>query len=486
MKKITSLLALVLAFAMLLAACGGGTAGTTAGTQGTSATTESTTTATTGTTASTEPEPEPKTIKILAIGNSFSVDAMEHLFGILKDMGYTGIQLGNLYIGGCSLDTHWDNIQNDAGAYSYYEWTWTYWKETKNHKISTALKAKDWDVITVQQVSQNSGQPETMGNLQNILDYINENKTNKDAKIYWHMTWAYQQNSTHSGFANYGGDQMAMYKAITGAVESTIKTNKDIAGFIPSGTTIQNMRTSYLGDTLTRDGYHMSYGLGRYAAGLTWAKFLTGESIDDVDWVPTKYKDEITPYLDVIKEAVNNAYATPLNVTNSKYPGTGGGNTTPEPELPTVVTDTSITEALTDADKTFLTSQNLDPAKYAVLKMTPVVCAYYNSTSGTGLTKTANNSPQFWATNEKFSTSQLPVGSVITIAEGYQYRPEGWQSLTAKNSASRPANVKTATVKVDASWWTGFSYRGFNVSKTDGSNVAESDTSALRIYVPIA
>ncbi len=394
MKKITSLLALVLAFAMLLAACGGGTAGTTAGTQGTSATTESTTTATTGTTASTEPEPEPKTIKILAIGNSFSVDAMEHLFGILKDMGYTGIQLGNLYIGGCSLDTHWDNIQNDAGAYSYYEWTWTYWKETKNHKISTALKAKDWDVITVQQVSQNSGQPETMGNLQNILDYINENKTNKDAKIYWHMTWAYQQNSTHSGFANYGGDQMAMYKAITGAVESTIKTNKDIAGFIPSGTTIQNMRTSYLGDTLTRDGYHMSYGLGRYAAGLTWAKFLTGESIDDVDWVPTKYKDEITPYLDVIKEAVNNAYATPLNVTNSKYPGTGGGNTTPEPELPTVVTDTSITEALTDADKTFLTSQNLDPAKYAVLKMTPVVCAYYNSTSGTGLTKTANNSPQ--------------------------------------------------------------------------------------------
>ncbi len=484
MKKITSLLALVLAVMLLFAACGGTSTVTTSPTEGTSATTESSTTAS-STTASTTPDPEKKSMKILAIGNSFSVDAMEHLYNILRDLGYTDIYLGNLYIGGCSLDTHWGNIQNDAGAYTYYECPWGYWSNKKNQKISSALKAKDWDVITIQQVSQNSGQPETMGNLQNIIDYVNENKTNENAKIYWHMTWAYQQDSSHSGFVNYGNDQMAMYNAITGAVESTIKTNKDIAGFIPSGTTIQNMRTSYIGDTLTRDGYHMSEGLGRYAAAMTWAKFLTGESIDNVTWVPNKFKDQITPYLDVVKEAVNNAYKTPLAVTNSKYPG----NTTPEPELPTVVKDLSITEALTDADKAFLTSQNLDPAKYAVLKMTPVICAYYNSTSSTGvnLVTTANNSKYFWATKEIFSKEQLPVGSVITIADKYQYRPEGFQTLTSKNTSSRPGNVRTAVVKVDAAWWKGFNYRSFNVSIDGTSTVmAESDFSALRIYVPIA
>jgi hypothetical protein len=193
------------------------------------------------------------------------------------------------------------------------------WVTKNNTKLSTALAAKEWDIITVQQVSQNSGMPETMGNLQNILDYVKANMPNKEAKIYWHMTWAYQQDTTHSGFPNYGSNQMNMYNAITGAVESTIKTNKDIAGFIPSGTTIQNMRTSYLGDTLTRDGFHMSYGLGRYAAAMTWAKFLTGESIDNITWVPATYKNEISPYLDIVKEAVNNAYKTPLAVTNSTY-----------------------------------------------------------------------------------------------------------------------------------------------------------------------
>ena len=118
--------------------------------------------------------------------------------------------------------------------------------------------------------------------------------------------------------------------------------------------------------------------------------------------------------------------------------------------------------------------------------MTPVVCAYYLSTSGTGLTKDADNSPQFWATQEKFSANELPVGSIITIASGYRYRAEGWQTLTGKNTATRPGNVSTATVKVTANWWNGFSYRAFNVSKTDGANVSASDTGVLRIYVPIA
>ena len=487
MKKITSLLALILAFAMLLVACGGNTpAVTTDPTQSTSGTTESSTTATT----TPETPKEPKTLKVLAIGNSFSVDAMEHLWNILMRMGYDDVFLGNLYIGGYSIDTHWGNIRDDLSAYQYYTNDMGAWKVKNETKLSTALLSQEWDVITIQQVSQNSGMPETMGNLQNVLDYVKANMPNKDAKIYWHMTWAYQQNTTHSGFPNYGSNQMNMYNAITGAVESTIKTNKDIDGFIPSGTTIQNMRTSYLGDTLTRDGYHLSEGLGRYAAAMTWAKYITGESIDNITWVPVKFKSEIAPYLDIVKEAVNNAYKTPLAVTNSTY--TKNPNGEPEkpivPELTTVVTDLSITEALTDADKTVLTSQGLDPAKYAVLKMTPVVCAYYYSTNGTGtdLRKTESNSPQFWATQERFSTEQIPVGSVITIASGYQYRPEGWQNLTGKNTAARPGNVSTAVVKVDANWWNGYSYRGFNVSKTGGGNVSESDTTALRIYVPIA
>ena len=42
---------------------------------------------------------------ILAIGNSFSVDAMQYLYQILQELGYRDIYLGNLYIGGCTLQT---------------------------------------------------------------------------------------------------------------------------------------------------------------------------------------------------------------------------------------------------------------------------------------------------------------------------------------------------------------------------------------------
>ena len=491
MKKITSLLALVLAFVMILSACGGtNPAVTTEPTQGTSGTTDS---STTGTTAATNPDPEPKTIKILAIGNSFSVDGMEFLWNILARLGYD-VYLGNLYIGGCSLDTHWGNIRDDSLAYTYYTNDMGVWKTKNNAKLSEALVAQEWDIITIQQVSQYSGMPSTMGNLQNILDYVKTNMPNKDAKIYWHMTWAYQQNyNSPEKFGNYGNNQMTMYNAITSTVESTIKTNSDIAGFIPSGTTIQNMRTSYLGDTLTRDGFHMSYGLGRYAAAMTWAKFLTGESIDNITWVPATYKNEITPYLDIVKEAVNNAYKTPLAVTNSTY--TENPNSKPEtPAIPTVVTDLSITEALTDADKAVLTAQGLDPAKYAVLKLNNNFKAFYNSTStATTLTKSSSNGDtgsKFVATSI-FTKEQLPGGSIITIAEGYQYRPEGWQQMGVKNNKTRPSEVKTSIVKVDAKWWEGYELRAFNVSTnqtnlSDRQVVTDEAMTALRIYVPIA
>ena len=73
-----------------------------------------------------------------------------------------------------------------------------------------------------------------------------------------------------------------MYNSIVAAVQSQILTNTDIVGVIPSGTTIQNMRNTHLGDTLTRDGYHLDRSLGRYIAGLTVFCAVTGCDPRDV------------------------------------------------------------------------------------------------------------------------------------------------------------------------------------------------------------
>jgi hypothetical protein len=472
MKKITALLALLLAFVMIFAACapaatteqpsvptdGGITTGNTSGT----------TKGTTATTAPVTPDPEKKTIKILSIGNSFSDDATQWLGSILLDMGYD-IYLGNLYIGGCSIDTHWANAQSGEKAYDYRTCQWGTWKSTKQ-SLEYGIKAQEWDIITVQQVSQNSGMPETFGNLQNLLDFVNSKKKNPDAKVFWHMTWAYESDSTHSGFVNYNGDQMTMYNAIVNAAKEKILTNNAFTGVIPSGTAVQNLRTSYLGDHITRDGYHLSYDVGRYTAALTWAKLLTGESIDAVDYIPKEYPN-IANHLPAIKEAVNNAVAKPLEVTPA-----------------TITTHESMT--MTQADKDFLTAQGKNPDDYHLIDLDLMLNSYYNSgTNSTRNSKAANSKGEilnYYFSTDMFVKNDLPVGTIIRINEGYQYRPEAWTATNVKTNP-RPDNVTQNAVVVDAAWWGDYNYRAFNIAYVGAATaVTEADLKAFQIYVPNA
>ena len=475
MKKCISFVALALALILVLCACNTvppeNTAGSTAS-QTTSGTTAQTTsqTSSSGQVITPETPNETKTLKVLAIGNSFSVDAMEYLWDICDSAGYNDVTLGNLYIGGCSLDTHWSNMQSNASAYDYYFNDLGFWNKSQR-SIRYALESQDWDIITIQQVSQDSGRPETFKNLQNILDYINQHKKNPDAKIYWHMTWAYQTGSTHSGFANYSKDQIKMYNAITSAAQNILKDYSDIDGIIPSGTAIQNLRTSYIGDKLTRDGYHLSYSTGRYTAALTWFRTITGESLENVTWYPTGTNAVKPADLDTIREAAANAVATPFSVTKSAY----------APHVEPVKT-----QPLTEKDKQALTAAGFNPDEYQVLDLEFTVQGYYNSSSSSVLvtkeTSTASNVVNFNG-SRIFEKIAIPYGTAIFIADGYQYRPEAWTDLNAKNP-NRPVNVTEKIVVVDEEWWGNYTHRAFNLSAVSTKVMTADDNEALRVYVP--
>lgn len=255
-----------------------------------------------------------RSLKVLAIGNSFSVDAMKnHLYDVLRSAEYDQIILGNLYIGGCSLNTHWENIRLNQAAYQYQknddDGQWVY---TESTTPLTALQDENWDVITIQQVSSDSGVAGSYGNLDEIVNWVHTNKTNPDAKVMWHMTWAYQQDSNHEAFPKYNRDQMTMYNAILNCVQNRVLTVDGIDGVIPSGTAIQNLRTSDLGDTLTSDGYHLKDSYGDYTAALTWFRALTGESLDLVTYRPATIQN----YHYDIAQAVAHAVYNPYQVTD--------------------------------------------------------------------------------------------------------------------------------------------------------------------------
>lgn len=268
----------------------------------------------------TEVIPMTRSLKVLAIGNSFSVDAVTYLWSICNNAGVSDLVIANANIGGCSLDTHADNIKNSTPAYAYAKYTKASAVTQKEVTLDTALEDEDWDFITVQQVSQSTGMPDTFANLDAILAYVGAKCP--DAKIYWHMTWAYQQDTTHAGFKNYNSDQATMYQAIVDTTNNTVLAKDAIVGVIPSGTTMQNLRTSSIGDTVTRDGYHASQGVGRYAISLTWYAVFTGGSVDAVRWYPSNdYFNEIILNKDIIREAVENAIKSPFSVTQSQHTG---------------------------------------------------------------------------------------------------------------------------------------------------------------------
>jgi hypothetical protein len=266
---------------------------------------------------------------------------------------------------------------------------------------------------------------------------------------------------------------MTMYNAILDAVRTKVLSSGDFDFVIPSGTVVQNLRTSFIGDNITRDGYHMSYDIGRFATALMWARQITGKSIEGVSYTPSGYSYTEEDIL-AIKEAVDNAHKTPYEVTASKYPGKPG-----------------FVEIDSDDPAVILAGNGLNIEDYNKLEITLTHYAYYNSTGGSALTSQAGGSPatnlnQFAAT-KIFTKEEIPIGSLILLKRGFQYRPEGWTALNTKTS-NRPGNVTAQLVEATKSWWGNWNYRAFNVAKAgnpplDAAGQAELDN-AFFIYVP--
>ncbi|MDO6390121.1 DUF4886 domain-containing protein [Pontibacter sp. BT731] len=251
-------------------------------------------------------------IKVLAIGNSFSEDAVESYLYELAAAKNIPIVIGNLYIGGASLEQHWSNAQGNAPAYDYRKIE----KGEKTNKSQTtieyAVKDENWDYVSFQQVSGSSGKYETFTTpLPALVKYVKERTTNPETRYVLHQTWAYSENSTHSDFPNYGNDQKAMYASIVETYRKA-KIAYDMDYVIPAGTAIQNGRNTLIGDNFTRDGYHLDFGIGRYTAASTWFEALTGISV-----VGNPYKPAGLTQLDaeIAQHAAHAAVVNPDKIT---------------------------------------------------------------------------------------------------------------------------------------------------------------------------
>ncbi|GAB3425547.1 DUF4886 domain-containing protein [Niabella aquatica] len=228
--------------------------------------------------------------RILAIGNSFSEDAIETYLYPVALAGGDSVIIGNLYIGGSSLEDHLANAKGNKKVYSYRKIDKNGRKvTTENMSIEDVLNNERWDYISFQQVSQLSGQYATyQASLPELVAYVKDRVVYSRTKYLWHQTWAYQQNSTHSGFANYNNNQQTMYQAIVDASQKAL-TLGALDKVIPAGTAIQNGRSSFWGDNFCRDGYHLDLNVGRYLAACTWYEAIFNKSVVGNSYNPYNY-----------------------------------------------------------------------------------------------------------------------------------------------------------------------------------------------------
>lgn len=401
--------------------------------------------------------PATKSLKILALGNSFTDDGTWHLWNICKSAGVEEVIVGNLYVGNCTLDLHWEYISTSQNPYVYRKTTNGTRVDNENFRVLDALKDEDWDFIVLHQTSGSAGQSETFSKLDSIISFMNENKTNADAKIIWHMPWAYQSDSTHAEFSKYNKNQQIMYYSIVTRVYEIILPNDGISAIIPSGTAIQNLRTSYVNDTVTRDGYHLNYGFGRYTAGLTWYAILTGGDVDAPNWVPPEYP-EVAAYFSAIREAVKGALENNFEVTKSKIKNPEDG---------------------------------FSLAGYKLLDWDYNNNGWWNCKSTTTITYPGKNDGTYnqnICSDRMYSIEELPVGTVFVCDYGWRVRIEQFPTAYEIYTGDRHGGCISPFFVLGEEFLNGCTYVAWSVSswpKTDISANFDQAYPHVRIYVPV-
>lgn len=210
------------------------------------------------------------TLKVLAIGNSFTDDPTAYLDDIVISSGIDRSKLC-LYvgvIGGSSLQT-WAEKYNSNETVDIVRRVGLASVSTTSGTLKQIF-SQDWDIVVLNQLSNLAINYGSLNpHLKNIRSFIRQDCTNQKVCIAWQSVWSYYKDYTDNPKGIIGWSDLCSVTK-----EQINKDGVDI--IIPTGTAIQNARGSSLNTAhdITRDGRHLAFGIGRYIAACTWFQVL--------------------------------------------------------------------------------------------------------------------------------------------------------------------------------------------------------------------
>lgn len=225
-----------------------------------------------------------QTINILLFGHSYGVDCTEYLPSIAKKAGMENVYVGRFIKANCSLEEHYQYFLADStGKYSECLPGRTKYEKVAR-TVRQAVSETKWDYVIFQNSLENEGRYETaQPYLNDLVSYVRQTQKENfgnEPVIGWNMFWPIsrtKEDGSHKlctyRLSFYGNSSDRMWAAYIAATKKLVK-DTGITFVIPSGTAVMNARETSLNDQdakeLTRDGYHMSYGVGRYVAACTF------------------------------------------------------------------------------------------------------------------------------------------------------------------------------------------------------------------------
>lgn len=260
----------------------------------------------------------PTTLNILFIGNSFTVDATEHLPGLLYSAGVKNVNMTRVYHGGYTLPEYYANFST-ANICARYDYTagsssWS-GNSTLDDTPADALASRTWDIIVIQEHTGRSEAWSWPGVLQapveGLRDMFYDAQPNHRPTVVYLMSQTYSNGS--NVLTNYFSNSRDKMFETTTTVVKQLMANTGIDIVISSGATLENLRTTSLnvdnGMQLTRDSYHMDYGISRYAAACAVFETLITPTIG--------VKTSSCTYRYTTSNTTSGSYSTPVTDANA-------------------------------------------------------------------------------------------------------------------------------------------------------------------------
>ena len=244
------------------------------------------------------------TLRVLSIGNSYSLDALSYVPFIMNAVApQVYLKLDIMYIGGGALNDFYNALDSttyapvNPGTATTFTHYWSHgarpWDGRDNKSMTTVIASEPWDVIMLQQQSNASRDYSTyQPYLNQIIEWLDE-KVTWEHHYAWLITPSYPDNLPRLAPDT---TSVQMFERILECVRN-VQSDTGIDLLLPCGTAIQNARTTPL-DSLGDQGHlfdflHLQDGIPclieAYAAT---AALLARYSLSDRVWTDTTWVDQ--------------------------------------------------------------------------------------------------------------------------------------------------------------------------------------------------